>query len=163
MSGDIFLYSDINMLTIRLSRVGKKKQPTYRFIISEKTKDPWGDSLEILGHYNPRSKPVSFVLKEDRVKHWIEKGAQLSDTVHNMFVEKGIIKADKRRIVRMSMKKQGAIAEAKVKAAEEAAKATAKAKADAEAKAATPEPEVVPETAPESTPEATPEETPKAE
>lgn len=119
------------MLTIRLTRVGKKKQPTYRFIVSEKTKDPWGDSLEILGHFNPRTSPATIVLKTDRVKHWLSKGAQTSDTVHNLFVDQKLIQGDKRRIVKLSRKKQAAVAEEKqkaealVKAQEDAKKAAA--------------------------------------
>jgi small subunit ribosomal protein S16 len=135
------------MLTIRLSRIGKKKQPSYRFIISEKTKDPWGDNLEILGHYNPRTNPATIVLKEDRIKHWLSKGATLSDTVHNLFVDKKLISGDKRRIVQMSRKKQATAAEAKVKEAEAAvAKAAKAAQAAESASAETPaEPEAPPE------------------
>ena len=44
------------MLKIRMSRFGKKKQPIYRIIVSESSKDPWGDYLENLGTYNPKTK-----------------------------------------------------------------------------------------------------------
>ncbi|MBU0649244.1 30S ribosomal protein S16, partial [Patescibacteria group bacterium] len=77
------------MLHIRLTRVGKKKQPTYRVIITEKHRDPWGKVLEILGHYNPRSKDKAAVLKADRIKYWIEHGAQASSTVHNLLLREG--------------------------------------------------------------------------
>jgi small subunit ribosomal protein S16 len=60
------------MLTIRFSRVGKKSFPTYRLIISEKARDPYGKSLEILGSYNPHTKDL--VAKADRIKYWISKG-----------------------------------------------------------------------------------------
>ena len=100
------------MLTIRLSRVGKRKQPVYRFIVSEKARDPWGSQLEILGHYNPRTNPPTFVVKSERLQHWISKGAQLSDTVNNLLIDKQIIKGDKRRIVKMSQKRKAASAEA---------------------------------------------------
>ena len=103
------------MLTIRLSRVGKKKQPTYRFIVSEKSKDPWGDNLEILGHYNPRTNPPTIVIKTDRIKHWLSQGATTSDTVHNVLVDQGVIAGDKRRIVKISRKKRIAAAEAVAK------------------------------------------------
>ncbi len=83
------------MLSIRLSRVGKKKQPSYRLIVTEKSRDPWGKHLEILGSYNPRTEPNSIQLKEDRVKYWLEKGAQPSPTVHNLLVDAGIIKGEK--------------------------------------------------------------------
>lgn len=115
------------MLTIRLTRVGKKKQPTYRFVISEKTKDPWGNHLEILGHMNPRTNPATIVLKEDRVKYWLEKGAQTSNTVRNLLIDKKMIQGEKVRIVKMSRKKQAAIIDAKAKQVEAAAKADEKA------------------------------------
>ncbi|MDO8582065.1 MAG: 30S ribosomal protein S16 [bacterium] len=88
------------MLTIRLSRTGKTKQATYRFVISEKTKDPWGDSLEILGNFNPRTNPATVNLKKERIAYWISKGAQTSDTVHNLLVDHGVIKGEKVKTVR---------------------------------------------------------------
>lgn len=88
------------MLTIRLSRVGKIKQPSYRLIVSEKTKDPWGDYLEILGFYNPRSAPPVVQLKGERITHWISKGSQMSDTVHNLLVDQGILQGPKRKVTR---------------------------------------------------------------
>ncbi len=84
------------MLTIRLSRVGKKKQPEYRLVISEKTKDPWGDVLEYLGHYNPLANPAAINLKVDRIKHWLSKGAQVSDTVKNILIDQKILESEKK-------------------------------------------------------------------
>lgn len=81
------------MLTIRLARVGKKKQPIYRLIINEKTKDTFGDFLENLGTYNPRTKETN--LKTDRIKHWLSKGAQTSNTVHNLLVNNNVIEDKK--------------------------------------------------------------------
>lgn len=81
------------MLVIRLSRVGRKNNPSYRIIVSEKTKDPFGRFLEILGFYDPKSKNCD--LKKDRILFWISKGAQLSDTIHNLFVDKNIIQEKK--------------------------------------------------------------------
>ncbi len=88
------------MLTIRLSRTGKTKQASYRFVISEKTKDPWGNSLEILGNFNPRTNPATVNLKKERIAYWISKGAQTSDTVHNLLVDHGVIKGEKVKTVR---------------------------------------------------------------
>ena len=85
------------MLTIRLTRIGKKKQPLYRFIVSEKARDPWGKALEILGSYNTLVSPSVMVLDEERVKFWISKGAQCSDTVWNLLVDKEIVTGDKRK------------------------------------------------------------------
>lgn len=81
------------MLTIRLSRIGKKNKPMYRLIISEKTKDPYGRALEILGSYNPYTKKIQ--AKNDRIKHWISQGAGLSPTVNNLLVENKIIQGEK--------------------------------------------------------------------
>jgi small subunit ribosomal protein S16 len=110
------------MLTIRLSRTGKAKKPTYRLIISEKTKDPWGDALEILGSYNPFSKEL--VCKGDRINYWISKGAGLSPTANNLLIDKGIIQGAK-----IKASKAG-------KKAAEAAKPAAAAAAPVEAKQA---------------------------
>jgi len=96
------------MLTIRLSRIGRTKQPFYRIIISEKTKDTWGDSLEILGSYNPRSK--EFVAKKERITYWLSKGAQTSDTVHNLLLKQGVITGKPVKVVSITKKRKEAIA-----------------------------------------------------
>ena len=92
------------MLTIRLSRTGKKKQPSYRLIVSEKARDPWGRSLEILGNYNPRTKKAEFNI--ERIKHWLSKGATTSDTVWNLLLSMQIIEGKKRNIVPMPKTKE---------------------------------------------------------
>ncbi len=83
---------------IRLSRVGKTKQPSYRLIISEKTKDPWGDYLELLGFFDPLANPPKVTLKSERIIYWLSKGAQVSDTAHNLLVDNGVLKTEKRKI-----------------------------------------------------------------
>jgi len=94
------------MLTIRLTRVGKRKQPQYRFIVSEKARDPWGKALEILGTYEPRRNPAFIKLNKERVDYWMSKGAQTSDTVHNLFVDQGIVKEAKRKMSGMSIRRK---------------------------------------------------------
>ena len=59
----------------------------------EKRKDPWGKFLEDLGYYNPFTKKKDF--KKERIKYWLSKGAQLSDTVHNLLVDEKIISIPK--------------------------------------------------------------------
>ena len=81
------------MLTIRLSRIGKKKKPIYRLIISEKSKDPYGRALEILGTYNPFTKEL--IAKKERIEHWLKNGSGMSASVNNLLIEKNIIKGDK--------------------------------------------------------------------
>lgn len=99
------------MLQIKLSRIGAKKKPTYRIIILEKSKDPYGKSLEILGHYNPHTKEI--VLKEDRIKHWLSKGAGATDTVHNLLVSKGLLEGKKIKGYKLSKKRKKKIEEKK--------------------------------------------------
>lgn len=122
------------MLAIKLSRTGKNKEPHYRLIVLEKTKDPWGDYLENLGYVNNRANPPVFQLKDDRIKYWISKGAQPTPTVHNILVTKGIIVAPKMKVSSLGGKYKAKIAAdkkavddaaAKVKADEKAAKAAA--------------------------------------
>lgn len=119
------------MLVIRLSRVGKKKQPTYRVVVQEKQRDPWGTSVEIVGNYNPLTEPKTIVLKEDRIKHWLEKGAQPSETVHNLLVDAKLVSGPKRRATTHDMKE---VTEPEEKPAEAPAAAPAEeAKAEAPA------------------------------
>jgi small subunit ribosomal protein S16 len=71
------------VLTIRLARIGKKKQPFYRIVVTEKTRPRNGRFVEIVGTYNPRTKPHAVVFDQERVKYWLGKGAQPSDTVRS--------------------------------------------------------------------------------
>lgn len=81
------------MLTIRLSRIGKKNKPMYRLIISEKGRDPYGRHLEILGSYNPYSKELR--AKGEKIKYWLGKGAKMSPTVNNLLIAQGVIEGKK--------------------------------------------------------------------
>ena len=71
------------MLSIRLSRIGKKKKPFYRVVVIERTRPRDGRFVEIVGTYDPLKKPAELKLDADRIKHWIGKGAQPSDTVRS--------------------------------------------------------------------------------
>jgi small subunit ribosomal protein S16 len=68
---------------IRLSRVGKKKQPSYRVVVIEKTRPRNGRFVEIVGTYNPLKKPAAVQLNAERIKYWLGCGAQPSDTVRS--------------------------------------------------------------------------------
>jgi len=72
------------LLRIRLTRMGAKKKPFYRVVVTEQKQARDGSFVEILGHYNPGTNPPSVELKMDRVRHWIERGAQPSETVHSL-------------------------------------------------------------------------------
>jgi small subunit ribosomal protein S16 len=98
------------MLHIRLTRIGKKKQPEYRLMVCEKSRDPWGKALEILGHYNPRTNPRTISLKTDRITYWISVGAQCSNTVWNLLVDEGAVKGEKRKSIKLSKKRREEIA-----------------------------------------------------
>ena len=82
------------MLAIRLQRVGRKNDPSFRVIVTDsKLKPKTGNFLEILGSYDARKgKPV---IHTDRVKHWLSVGAQASGTVHNMLVDLKVVTGKK--------------------------------------------------------------------
>ena len=65
-------------------RTGAKKQPSYRIVVKEKQSKRDGAYLENLGTYNPTRQPAEVKLKMDRVRYWIEKGAQPTDTVSRL-------------------------------------------------------------------------------
>jgi small subunit ribosomal protein S16 len=79
------------MVKIRLRRMGAKKQPTYRFVVTDARAPRDGRFLEILGHYNPRTEPKTVVVDEERIKAWLAKGAQPSDPVRRLLAEKGLV------------------------------------------------------------------------
>ncbi len=80
---------------IRLTRVGAKKQPTYRVVVADGRSARDGRAIETLGHYNPRSEPIEFQVDEDKAKAWLAKGAQPSETVSRLFRQAGILPAAK--------------------------------------------------------------------
>jgi small subunit ribosomal protein S16 len=108
------------MLVIRLTRIGKKNQPSFRVVLTEKKNPVRGKFNEILGSYNPRLKTKA--LKAERIKYWLSQGAQASPTVHNLLVSEKIIEAAKVKAWRPKKKTQEA------KAASEKAVAAAEAK-----------------------------------
>lgn len=65
----------------------------YRLVIAEKSKDPYGKALEILGSYNPYTKDLQ--AKNERIKYWLSKGSQMSPSVNNLLIEKGVIEGEK--------------------------------------------------------------------
>lgn len=105
------------MLAIRLQRVGRKKLPIYRVVVSEKTKDTYGDHLEILGTYNPHTKEAN--LKIDRIKHWLGNGAKGSESIHNLFIKEGIVEGKKAKAVAISNKRKAKMESKKEKSKEE--------------------------------------------
>ena len=80
---------------IRLTRVGAKKQPTYRLVVADGRSARDSRAIDTIGHYNPRTEPVEFNVDADKAKAWLAKGAQPSDTVVRLFKQAGILPAGK--------------------------------------------------------------------
>jgi small subunit ribosomal protein S16 len=68
-------------LKIRLRRMGRKKAPTYRIVVAESTMPRDGRFVANLGHYNPRTEPVTLVVDKPQVRQWLAKGAVPTETV----------------------------------------------------------------------------------
>jgi len=82
------------MLKIRLQRTGRKNVPTFRIVLTDsKNGTKSGKFIEVLGNHDPRGDKGD--VKADRVKYWMTQGAQLTGTLHNLFIKKGIIKGEK--------------------------------------------------------------------
>ena len=80
---------------IRLTRVGMKKQPTYRVIVADSRSARDSRAIETIGHYNPRTEPIEVNIDADKAKAWLAKGAKPSDTVERLFKNAGILPAEK--------------------------------------------------------------------
>ena len=72
------------MVVIRLRRAGSKKRPFFRVVVTDSRAARDSSFVEILGHYNPRSKPAVVQVDRERVDFWIKKGAQPSDSVRTL-------------------------------------------------------------------------------
>jgi small subunit ribosomal protein S16 len=77
---------------LRLTRIGSKKNPIYRVVAADSRSPRDGKFIEILGRYNPQSEPSLIELDEEKVKSWLQKGAQPSETVSRLLKIKGIEK-----------------------------------------------------------------------
>ena len=69
---------------LRLTRIGKKKQPQYRIVAADARSPRDGRFIEIIGHYNPLTEPPTVTIDRDKVQAWISKGAQPSNTVKRL-------------------------------------------------------------------------------
>lgn len=103
------------MLTIRLTRKGKKNQPFFRLIVTDKRNSPKGGRpVEVLGYVDPLTKRKS--LEKERILYWLSKGAKPSDTVNNLLVQEKIIEGQKINVSKISKAKLAKMAAEKVKA-----------------------------------------------
>jgi small subunit ribosomal protein S16 len=99
------------MLAIKLQRIGKKHQPSYRLVVVERRSKMAAPPVENLGVYNPSTKAAVF--KKERVAHWVKMGAQPTVSAHNLLVAQGILSAPKRPV---KMKKAVAVVTAPIAA-----------------------------------------------
>lgn len=128
-----YFVSISSMLIIRLQRVGRTHEPSFRIVLTDSKFGPKsGKAVEVLGSYDARKGKGTNHVDGEKVKYWISKGAQVSDTVHNFLVDQKILTGKKINVL-----PKNKIINAK-KAKEEAEKAEAKAK----------EPKPAPEAAP---------------
>jgi small subunit ribosomal protein S16 len=81
------------LLKIRLARVGKKKQPTYRVVVADARAPRDGKYVEIIGQYNPRTEPNTFVIDEEKAREWMRKGAQPTERMHKLLATVGLMEA----------------------------------------------------------------------
>lgn len=72
------------MLAIRLRRAGSKNRPFFRVVVTETRSARDGRFVEVLGHYNPRTKPEKIEVDRDRLAHWLKAGARPSDSVRTL-------------------------------------------------------------------------------
>jgi small subunit ribosomal protein S16 len=79
------------MVKLRLMRMGKTKQPTYRVVAADSRSPRDGRFIEIVGSYAPRQEENKVVLKAERVAHWLGEGAQPTDRVRRLLVGAGIM------------------------------------------------------------------------
>ena len=75
---------------VRLTRVGSKKNPIWRVVVADQRSPRDGRFIETIGHYNPQTDPSTIELDEEKVRDWLSKGAQPSDTVARLLKVKGV-------------------------------------------------------------------------
>ncbi len=118
------------MLMMRLQRVGRKNDPSYRIVVTDKRTGPKSNKhIAILGSYNPKMNHVQ--VDKAAATEWLSKGVQPSDTVHNILVGQKVIEGKKINV--LPRKSPIVDEEALARAAEEKAAAEEAAKAEAEA------------------------------
>jgi small subunit ribosomal protein S16 len=78
---------------IRLRRTGRKKQPLFRIVVADSRSPRDGKFIEVVGQYAPRQGENALNLKADRVNHWLDNGAQPTDTVRSLLRRAGVLKS----------------------------------------------------------------------
>ncbi|MCA1839331.1 MAG: 30S ribosomal protein S16 [Actinomycetota bacterium] len=100
------------MVKIRLRRIGKKKQPTYRVVVTDSRSPRDGRFIEAIGRYSPRSEPSEVIIDTDKARHWLDEGAQPSDAVAKLLQIAGVEYTPKPAKVRSPKAKQTSAAKA---------------------------------------------------
>jgi small subunit ribosomal protein S16 len=118
-------------LKIRLRRMGRKKAPTYRLVVAESSMPRDGRFVANIGHYNPRTEPITLVVDREQALQWIAKGAKPTDTAHSLLRKAGVFKPEAPVAEAVEAVKETAKSAVK-KAGDTAKKAGAAAKAAAE-------------------------------
>ena len=76
---------------IRLTRMGAKKKPVYRIVATDSRRPRDGQYLELVGTYNPLTNPAEVKINEEVALKWLDNGAEITDTVRNLFSKAGIM------------------------------------------------------------------------
>ncbi|TET40422.1 MAG: 30S ribosomal protein S16 [Dehalococcoidia bacterium] len=79
------------MVKIRLSRVGRKKRPSYRVVVADARSPRDGAFIETIGHYDPLTDPPTIVINEEKALKWLHQGAQPTETVARLLNKLGIM------------------------------------------------------------------------
>ena len=69
------------MVVVRLQRLGTKKTPHHRIVVTERSRAQSGRVLEVVGYYDPSENPARFLAKDDRIQHWVSRGARISEAL----------------------------------------------------------------------------------
>lgn len=77
-------------VSMRLTRVGGKKDPVWRVVVADRRSPRDGRVIETVGRYNAQTDPSTIVLNEERIRHWLDRGAQPSEAVHKLLKTQGI-------------------------------------------------------------------------
>lgn len=72
------------MVAIRLRRAGSKKRPFFRVVVTDARAARDSSFVEVLGSYNPRTKPETLTINRERLQHWLKAGARPSDTIRTL-------------------------------------------------------------------------------
>ena len=122
---------------VRLTRVGSKKNPIWRVVVADQRSPRDGRFIELIGSYNPQTQPSTIVLDRERLQHWLDRGAEPTNTVRKLMRAENTTQAAVAEVSAARAQEEAAAAQAAARAKAEAAKAEAEAAA---AEAPDPEP-----------------------